>query len=82
MEIIEEPTRNKEISVIDWLITFLITAIPVIGFIMLIVWAFGENTSSTKSNWAKASLVVIFLVVGFYGLLFALFGAFWVFGDF
>ncbi|MBS1557526.1 MAG: hypothetical protein JST69_02265 [Bacteroidetes bacterium] len=41
----------------DWLITQLITFIPLVGFIMLFVWAFGSGENPNKSNWAKAALI-------------------------
>ncbi|MFN2428366.1 MAG: hypothetical protein ABR574_00005 [Cryomorphaceae bacterium] len=65
---------SNHLSVKDWMITILITAIPLVGLIMLFVWAFGENTNPSKSNWAKATLLwyVIFIVLGF--VFVALFG--------
>jgi len=47
------------ISLGEWLITLIITAIPLVGFIMLFVWAFGGNTNPTKANFAKASLIIV-----------------------
>ena len=41
----------------DWVITLLISFIPIVGFIMLFVWAFGSNENPNKSNWAKAMLI-------------------------
>ncbi len=46
----------------DWLITFIIQAIPLIGFIMLFVWAFGDGTHPSKKTWAQALL--IFVLIG------------------
>jgi len=54
----------------DWLITLLIAAIPLVGFIMLFVWAFGGNTNINKANWAKATLIWIAVVVSLYLLVF------------
>ena len=50
---------EEEVSVGEWLITFIIFSIPIIGFIMLFVWAFGDNTKISKRNWARAMLIVI-----------------------
>jgi hypothetical protein len=55
MEVINQP---NEMSVKDWLVTLILTAIPVVGFIMLFVWAFGESTPTAKANWAKAALLL------------------------
>lgn len=65
---------NYPISTSDWFITMLITAIPVVGIVMLFVWAFGSGTNQNKANWAKASLLwmliggviaVLFMVIFF-----------------
>lgn len=58
-------------STTNWMITLLITFIPVVGFIMLIVWAFGSDDNPNRSNFAKASL--IWMLVG--TVLFFIFGA-------
>ncbi len=65
-----DPTYGNQsptISVGDWLITLLISAIPLVGFIMLFVWAFGSGTPASKANYAKATLIffAIFMVLGF-----------------
>ena len=62
-------------SVKDWLITSLIMIIPIVGFVMLFVWAFGENANPNKANWAKAALLLSVIAIGFYILLFAIIGA-------
>ncbi len=43
----------------DWIVTFFIASVPFLGFIMLLVWAFGSNTNPNKASWAKATLVYI-----------------------
>jgi len=55
---------NKCLSTKDWLITLLIMAIPIVGIIMLLVWAFG-GSQNCRSNYAKAVLIwyVIILVL-------------------
>lgn len=53
----ETQSQAQVLTVKDWIITILITAIPLVGFIMLFVWAFGSNENPNKSNWAKASLI-------------------------
>ncbi len=42
----------------DWIISVIITKIPLIGLIMLIVWAVDKETEPSKANWAKAELIV------------------------
>jgi heme/copper-type cytochrome/quinol oxidase subunit 2 len=75
----EAQTQAQVLTLKDWMITILITAIPLVGFIMLFVWAFGSNENPNKSNWAKASLiwVAIAMVLTFFlwGTIAALFFA-------
>jgi len=55
--------KNKVISTKEWVIINLVMLIPIVNIIMLIVWAFGDNTNLNKANWAKASIIV--WVIGF-----------------
>ena len=59
MEIQNQYSKEDKsvISVGEWLITMLIMIIPLVNVIMLFVWAFGNDTAKTKSNWAKAQLI-------------------------
>ena len=41
------------VTVGDWVLTYLIAAIPLIGLVMLFVWAFGNDTNPNKANWQK-----------------------------
>ena len=56
---VNESPQYNPISVGEWIITTIILAIPIIGFIMLFVWGFGSNTQPSKANWAKATLIMI-----------------------
>ena len=58
-----ENQQAPVMSVKDWLITTLICAIPIVGFIMLFVWAFGSDGNANRANWAKAAL--IWMVIAF-----------------
>jgi hypothetical protein len=51
-------------SMKDWIITLLISYIPLVGLIMLIVWAFDSSTNENKKNWAKASLIWMLIGIG------------------
>lgn len=68
---------RKPLSVGEWFITILVIAIPLVGFVMLFVWAFSANTNVNRANYAKATLlwmvVAIFIalaVLGFMGIAF------------
>jgi cation transporter-like permease len=55
--------QQQPMSVKDWLITLIIIAIPVVGIVMLFVYAFGESDNINKKNWAKAQLILIAIVL-------------------
>lgn len=71
-EVITPSVANNTVTTGDWFLTMLITAIPLVGLIMLFVWAFGGGTNPSKQNWAKAALIWMLVSVVF-GILF--FGA-------
>ena len=56
---VNESQQYNPISVGEWIITTIILAIPIVGFIMLFVWGFGSNTQPSKANWAKAALIMM-----------------------
>ncbi len=62
---------DSSMSVKDWLITLIITAIPIVGFIMLFVWGFGSGAPVVKANWAKAVLIFYAILI----VLYFIFGA-------
>lgn len=49
----------KPVSFSDWLVTLIITLVPLLNLVMLILWATEQQTNPSKANWAKATLVVI-----------------------
>jgi len=57
-----EYRRPETVSTGEWFVTLLIVSIPIVGFIMLIVWAFGGGALPSKANWAKAML--LWMLVG------------------
>ena len=71
-----ENYNNKPMSVKDWLTTLLLMAIPIVGVVLLFIYAFGNNDENiNKKNWAKAQLLLFAIVVGFILVLFGVFGA-------
>lgn len=69
-----EKTEEPPVSVGDWMITTLLTAIPLVGFIMLFVWGFGGNVNTSKKNWARAALIWMAISVGLVLLFWLAFG--------
>lgn len=62
----------------EWIITFIISYIPLVGFIMLFVWAFSYGTHPSKKTWAQATLIMfvimIILFIIFFGIIASIFG--------
>ena len=70
--------ENENVPVIstgEWVLTYLITAIPVVGLVLLFVWAFGRETNPNKANWAKAGLIWTAIIIGIYIVFAMAFGA-------
>ena len=57
MEYITPQTYPTSIG--NWIITLIVTMIPIVNIIMLFVWGFSRSTNPTKANWAKAALIMI-----------------------
>ena len=56
------------VSVGGWMLMMLVTAIPVVGQVMIIVWAFAGDNESRK-NYFRAILVFFVLFIGLLVLL-------------
>lgn len=54
-----EESIREPLSVGQWVLTILIAGIPIVGLVMIFVWAFSGNTNINKANWAKATLIWI-----------------------
>lgn len=47
----------------QWVLTLFLACIPLIGLILMFVWAFGSNTPPSKKNWARANLVWLLIAI-------------------
>jgi hypothetical protein len=74
METLEDQNKMP-MTVKDWLLTFLIIAIPVVGIVMLFVYAFGNNGNVNRQNWAKAQLILLAIVIALLVLCMIVFGS-------
>lgn len=61
-------------SIGGWLLTYIILGLPVVGFIMLLVWSFGKKTKAnpTFRNWARMIFFVGLISVLLVGILVAI----------
>ena len=60
MELVE---NNRTLDAREWALTIFISSLPLIGIIMLLVWAFSEDSNIHKKNWAKGTLIL--WIIGF-----------------
>ncbi|HLP47932.1 MAG TPA: hypothetical protein VK469_18455 [Candidatus Kapabacteria bacterium] len=67
----DQTTQCNHVTVGQWMVTMLITVIPLVNIIMLFVWGFGSNTNPSKANWAKATLIWFVIAIVLYFLVFA-----------
>jgi membrane-associated HD superfamily phosphohydrolase len=59
----------------EWIVTLIITAIPLVGLIMLFVWAFGDGTNPSKKTWAQAYLIMMLIAIVLVIIFFAVFAS-------
>ncbi len=50
-----EPVSN-ELTIGNWILNIFLTSIPIVGLILMIVWA-TDKSSVTRKNWAIARLI-------------------------
>ena len=57
----------------DWVLTLFLTSLPMVGFILLIVWAVGDDSNLTRKNFAKGSLILYAIILSL-TIIFFIFG--------
>jgi len=50
----------------EWIITFIITYIPIVGIVMLFVWAFGGDTHPSKKTFRNRNSSGYYFRYGYY----------------
>ena len=68
-------SKKSAISVGEWIVTFIILAIPIVNIVMLFVWAFGGDANLSKKNYARATLILIAIIIVLYVILFISMGS-------
>ena len=66
---------NRPMSVVDWMLTLLILAIPLLNIIMYLYWAFSNSGNVNRKNFCIASLIWFLILCGI-GLIIAVIGGF------
>lgn len=59
----ENQNTSHVTSVKDWAIRIFLAAIPLVGLILLLVWAFGNDGNQERSNWAKGNLLIALIMI-------------------
>ena len=55
--------EERPLSVGEFLLMLFLSGIPVVGFILLLVWAFGGAVNQNRKNFARATLILS--IIGF-----------------
>jgi len=71
--------ENKVMSPGEWALTIFLTGLPLIGLVLLIVWAVGDDSNLSRKNYAKGSLILYAIAIAF-GIVFLVFGGLAIFG--
>ncbi len=65
MENLSEQQGTTTMSYKEWALTIFLASLPIIGLILVLIWAFDSNTRINKKNWAKGTLLlmVIYFII-------------------
>ena len=67
--------QDTDMSVGSWIGTLILSAIPIVGFICLIVWAVSSSTEKrSRKNWAIAQFVLTLIGVAIVILVYVITG--------
>ena len=61
---LEEP-----VTIGEWILSWIILMIPCVNIIMVFVWAFGNTEKKSKSNFFKAYLIMMAVMLGLWILI-------------
>ena len=56
--------ENRPVTMGNWMITFLILAIPIVNLFMLFYWAFTSSTNPNKRSYCQAILMYGLIALG------------------
>jgi hypothetical protein len=59
-----EPFRDdRPLTLGNYLVLMIVGAIPVVGLIMMLVWAFSGSSNTNRKNFARANLILTLIAV-------------------
>ncbi len=53
------PNLDAPMSTGQFLLQELICIVPVVNLVMLLIWAFSDNTNTNRKNWSRARLILV-----------------------
>lgn len=56
--------QNEHLTTGGWVGRLLLCNIPIVGFVLLLIWAFGEIPQKSLKTWARAQLIFELIAVG------------------
>lgn len=65
----EQQNTPQVTSVKDWAIRIFLASLPLVGLILLLVWAFGNDGNKERSNWAKGNLLIALIMIALWLLI-------------
>jgi O-antigen ligase len=55
--------NTAPLSIGNYVVMMIVGGIPLVGLIMMLIWAFSGNTNRNKQNYARAVLIMMLVVV-------------------
>ncbi|MDD4028518.1 MAG: hypothetical protein PHX86_02205 [Caldisericia bacterium] len=70
--------RHEVVSLKEWIVSYLLLSIPIIGIFFAIYWAFSGQTKMSKQTWAQCVLLffaffILILLIAEIGFSFSIF---------
>lgn len=55
---------SKPLTIKNYLAIFFLMLIPIVGIVLIFVWAFGSDVNINKKNYARAQLIYALILFG------------------
>lgn len=74
METIETQSQQNQrpLNFKEWALNIFLSGIPLVGLILLLVWAFNDSGNIHRKEWAKGMLLIYLIIIVLW-ILFAIF---------
>ena len=58
----QNSVQEQPVSVGDWILTFILLAIPLVNLILVIYWAVSDSTPASKRNFFRAYILLTVII--------------------